>query len=136
MTAQRGKDLLLKVADGAGGYVTVAGLRSRALTFDAATVDVTDAESAGGWRELLAGAGIRRASISGSGVFRDGSSDAQMRAIFFNNEIRAWQIVIPGFGTVQGPFQIAALGYRGEHAGEVGFDLTLDSAGELTFAAS
>jgi len=47
MTAQKGKDLLLKVdSDGAGSFVTVAGLRARTLAFNAASVDVTDQESA------------------------------------------------------------------------------------------
>ena len=45
MTAQKGKDLLIKIADGAG-YTTVAGLRTRRLAFNAETVDVTHAESA------------------------------------------------------------------------------------------
>ena len=44
MTAQKGKDLLVKFADGAG-YTTVAGLRTRRLSFNAETVDITDAES-------------------------------------------------------------------------------------------
>ena len=40
MTAQKGKDLLLKVdTNGAGSFVTVAGLRARTLAFNAATVD-------------------------------------------------------------------------------------------------
>lgn len=48
MAAQKGKDLLLKLdSDGAGNFVTVAGLRARTLAFNAATVDVTDTESAG-----------------------------------------------------------------------------------------
>jgi len=63
MTAQKGKDLLIKIHDGAG-FVTVAGLRSRRIAFNAETVDVTHAESADRWRELLAGAGVRRASVS------------------------------------------------------------------------
>ena len=41
MTAQKGKDLLLKVdTNGPGSFVTVAGLRARTLAFNAATVDV------------------------------------------------------------------------------------------------
>ena len=60
MTAQKGKDLLVKIAGG-GGYTTVAGLRTRRLAFNAETVDITHAESANRWRELLDGAGIKRA---------------------------------------------------------------------------
>jgi TP901-1 family phage major tail protein len=80
MTAQKGKDLLLKVdTDGAGSFATVAGLRARSLAFNAASVDVTDQESAGRWRELLEGAGIRSARVSGSGIFKDASSDETLR---------------------------------------------------------
>ena len=75
MAAQKGKDLLIKIHDGSS-YVTVAGLRARRLAFNAETVDITHAESAGRWRELLAGAGVRRASLGGRGLFRDASSDA------------------------------------------------------------
>jgi TP901-1 family phage major tail protein len=51
MTAQKGKDLLLKVdSDGEGSFTTVAGLRARALAFNAATVDITNQEAAGRWR--------------------------------------------------------------------------------------
>lgn len=135
MTAQAGKNLLVKIADGAGGFTAVAGLRTRQLAFNAEAVDVTNADSAGRWRELLAGAGVRRASISGAGVFRDAASDALMRQIFFDGEIRTYQVVIPEFGVVQGPFQISGLEYRGDHAGEVTFDLAFESAGLLAFTA-
>ena len=54
MGAQKGKDLLLKLHDGSE-FVTVAGLRGRKIAFNAETVDVTHAESAGRWRELLEG---------------------------------------------------------------------------------
>ncbi|MEF3367408.1 phage major tail protein, TP901-1 family [Methylocystis sp. 9N] len=134
MAAQKGKDLLLKISDGAS-FVTVAGLRTRRLALNADTVDVTDAESSGRWRELLDGAGVKRASLSGTGVFKDQASDALLRQTFFDGLLRDWQIVIPGFGVLSGPFQIANLDYRGEHAGEVTFDISLESAGALAFSA-
>jgi TP901-1 family phage major tail protein len=133
MSAQRGKDLLLKAADAGGAFVTVAGLRARQIAFNAEAVDVTHAESAGRWRELLAGAGVRRAGISGAGIFKDEASDALVRQIFFDGVIRNWQVVVPEFGTIAGPFQLSSLEYRGDHDGEVIFDLSLDSAGPLTF---
>jgi len=132
MAAQKGKDLLLKAADGEA-FVTVAGLRARQIAFNAETVDVTHAESAGRWRELLAGAGVRRASISGSGIFKDEASDMLVRQTFFGGAIHNWQVVVPDFGTVEGPFQLTSLEYRGDHAGEVTFDLSLESAGPLSF---
>ena len=134
MVAQKGKDLLLKVEDGAG-FVTVAGLRSKRLAFNAQTVDVTDAESVGRWRELLGGAGVQRAALSGAGLFKDQASDALVRSAFFAGDILAWQVVIPDFGTVSGPFQVTALEYAGSHDGELTFEIALESAGALTFAA-
>ena len=132
MTAQKGKDLLVKIAGG-GGYTTVAGLRTRRLAFNAETVDITHAESANRWRELLDGAGIKRASVSGRGLFKDATSDALMRQAFFDGSVVSHQIVIPDFGTVQGPFQITSLEIAGEHNGEVTYDMSLEFAGELTF---
>ena len=58
MPAQKGKDLLIKIGDGEAGFTAVAGLRTRQIAFNAETVDVTHAESAGRWRELLAGAAL------------------------------------------------------------------------------
>ncbi|MDB5530558.1 MAG: phage major tail protein family [Devosia sp.] len=135
MAAQSGKDMLLKLDQtGSGSFLTVAGLRTRALAFNASTVDATDQESAGRWRELLAGGGVKKASVSGSGIFKDGASDAQIRTLFFAGTIRSWQLIIPDFGVVQGPFQITALEFSADHAGEVTFDLALESAGEVTFS--
>ena len=136
MVAQKGKDLLLKVDDtGLGSFVTMAGLRAKSLSFNAGTVDVTHSESTSQWRELLAGAGIKTARITGSGVFKDAASDERARQLFFDGIIRDWQIIVPDFGTISGAFQITALEFSANHDGEVSFDLGLESAGVLTFVA-
>lgn len=136
MAVQAGKDMLLKIDQtGDGQFETVAGLRATRAAFNAETVDVTSLESAGGWRELLAGAGVKSATISGSGVFRDANTDERARQIFFDGEIPGFQVVIPDFGVVEGPFQITALEYAGSHNGEASYELTLASAGVLVFTA-
>lgn len=137
MAAQKGKDLLLKVdTTGAGAFTTVAGLRSRTFAVNAETVDVTHTESAGQWRELLSGAGAKSARVTGSGVFKDQASDATVRDYAFNSTIRQWQVIVPDFGTIEGPFQISSLEFSGRHDGEVAFELSLESAGELIFTAA
>lgn len=136
MAAQKGKDLLLKVDDtGGGSFATVAGLRSRTFSVNAESVDITHSESAGQWRELLQGGGVRSARISGGGVFKDAASDETVRGYMFNGTIRDWQVVVPDFGTIQGAFQVTSLDYSGRHDGEVAFEMTLESAGALTFTA-
>ncbi len=135
MAIQKGKDLLVKVADGAGGFTTVAGLRSRSLSINAETVDVTHSESAGRWRELLAGAGAKKASVAGAGVFRDDASDALVRGLVFDGAIADFQVIVPDFGRIEGPFRVTGLEFKGEHSGEVAFELALESAGALSFTA-
>lgn len=136
MAAQKGKDLLVKLdMTGGGAFETIAGLRATRITFNAQSVDVTNLGSEGRWRELLAGAGVRSAAISGSGVFRDAATDERARAIFFAGEIPIFQVIVPDFGVVQGPFQITSIEYAGQHDGEAVYELALASAGALSFEA-
>lgn len=136
MSVQNGKDLLVKVdMDGNGVFETFAGLRATRLSFNAAQVDVTSLESAGGWRELLAGGGVKSATISGSGVFRDAATDERARQIFFDGATPSFQVLIPDFGIVEGAFQITGIDYAGNHDGEASYEIALASAGALIFSA-
>ncbi|MEY8828062.1 phage major tail protein, TP901-1 family [Sedimentitalea sp. XS_ASV28] len=136
MAAQNGKDLLVKVdMTGDGLFETIAGLRATRVSFNAETVDVTSLESQGGWRELLSGAGVKSAAISGSGVFKDASTDERARQLFFDGETPEFQVVIPEFGIVEGPFQVTAIEYAGSHNGEATYEMSMASAGALNFTA-
>ena len=134
MAVQAGKDLLVKVdMTSDGQFETIAGLRATRVSFNAETVDVTSLDSAGGWRELLVGAGVRSAAISGSGVFRDEGTDERARQLFFDGLTPEFQVIIPDFGVVEGPFQVTALEYAGSLNGEATYELSLQSAGALVF---
>ena len=134
MGAQNGKDLLIKVdMTSDGQFETIAGLRATRISFNAETVDVTSLESTGGWRELLGGAGVKSAAISGAGVFRDATTDERARQLFFDGQTPEFQVIIPDFGIVEGPFQVTALEYAGSHNGEATYELSLASAGLLSF---
>ncbi|WP_368187663.1 phage major tail protein, TP901-1 family [Aestuariibius sp. HNIBRBA575] len=136
MAAQNGKDLLVKIdMNGAGLFETAAGLRATRISLNAESVDVTSLESTGGWRELLGGAGVKTAAISGSGVFKDATTDERVRQIFFDGETPAFQVIVPGFGTLEGPFQVTSIEYSGDYNGEATYEMALASAGEVTFVA-
>ena len=136
MVAQNGKDLLIKLdLNGDETFETIAGLRATRISFNAETVDVTSLESEGRWRELLGGAGVRSAQISGSGVFRDAGTDERARQIFFDGEVPDFQVIIPDFGIVQGPFMITSIDYAGSHNGEATYEIAMASAGALSFVA-
>ncbi|MEX6632152.1 phage major tail protein, TP901-1 family [Hyphococcus lacteus] len=137
MTAQRGKDLLLKLSDASDpeAFSIIGGLRTKTLSLNTQMIDVTHSQSSGGWRELLVGGGVRQASVSGAGVFLNDASAVTVRSVFFAGETRNWQIIIPGFGTIAGAFLITNLDYAGEHDREATMALALESAGAITFAA-
>ena len=136
MVAQNGKDLLIKLdLTGGGQFTTIAGLRATRISFNAETVDVTSLESQGGWRELLGGAGVKSAAISGSGIFRDAATDERARQIFFDGEVPRFQVIVPDFGIIEGPFMITSIDYAGAYNGEATYELALASAGALAFTA-
>ena len=135
MAAQKGRNLLIKLKNSGGTYQTVAGLRTKVLKLNSQSVDITQSDSEGGWREILPGAGVKTAQISGSGIFQDAATDGLMRAAFFNQDTPDFQIIIPNFGQIEGRFLIADMSYRGTYSGEATFDMSLNSAGPLTFTA-
>lgn len=137
MAGQKGRDVLVKISDGGAPevFVTLAGIRTSELTLNQQAVDATSAESPEGWRELLAGAGVKSMRVRGRGLFKDAASDTRMRMVFFAGEIARWQLIVPGLGSFTGPFQIASLNWGGSHDGEATFSVDLASAGALTFGA-
>jgi TP901-1 family phage major tail protein len=138
MAGQKGKELLIKRGDGASPetFTAVAGLRTKTVSFNKETVDITNSDSANNWRELLAGAGIKTLDVSGSGVFTDSTVEGNLRADMFGSVFSNYQIVIPGLGTFEGAFDMPTLEYAGEHNGEATYSMSLASAGEITFSAS
>ncbi len=136
MGAQNGKDLLIKIdMTGSGSFDTFAGLRATRISLNAESVDVTSLESQGGWRELLGGAGVKSASVSGSGVFKDHATDERARQIFFDGQVPVFQVIVPDFGILEGAFQITSIEYAGSYNGEASYEMSMASAGELTFVA-
>lgn len=137
MAGQRGRDVLIRLGDGAGSetFETVAGIRTKAIKLNAETVDGTSADSSGGWRELIAGAGVRDLRVEGAGVFKDAASDARLREAFFAAHHITAELIVPDFGRFTGPFQVEDLSYSGAHDGEAQFSIKLASAGAIEFAA-
>lgn len=135
MTAQSGRDLLIKIQTDTGDFSTVAGLRAKTLKFNAKMVDITHSESQAAWRELLPGGGVKSVEISGEGIFNNAASDTIIRESFFTQSQKNYQLIIPGFGIVQGDFLISSLNYLGRYSGEASYELVLQSAGMASFTA-
>lgn len=135
MAGQRGRDVLIAIGDGdePEAFVTVAGIRAKTISLTAGLVEATTAQSADGWRETIVGAGVKRAEVAGRGAFKDGLSDALLRAAYFAGEASRFELTIPGFGVLRGPFAISELTYGGDHEDEATFAIRLSSAGVVEF---
>lgn len=137
MALQAGRDILLKIFDNEINqeFIIIGGLRARTIALSAKTIDGTSSQSAGNWRELLPNAGLKEATIYGSGVFKDSHSDELVKNAFFNQDSRNWQLIIPNFGKLEGQFIISQLEYSGNYDGEALFSMTLVSSSQLEFAS-
>lgn len=141
MAAQKGKDVLLKISDdgtSGGTMVTVAGIRTAGVTFNGSAADISSADSSGRWRELLADTGLRSFSLSGSGVFDDDAAVEDMRGHFMGaTESLAYaQIIIPDWGTIECAVHINSFSLTGEHEEAVAFEVSMESAGAVTWTAA
>jgi len=138
MAASCGAGIIVSFKDDAGSpaYQVVSGLRSRSIAFNSETVDVTNANSTGAWRELLTACGVKSASISGDGIFNDDAGMEAIRDAAFDGTLRDAKIFIPGLGEMQGSFKVANLEFGGEYNGEVTASFSLESSGVITFTSA
>lgn len=137
MPAFAGKDVLLQVNTTGVTYATIGGLRSRTISINGELIDITNSDSTGLWREALGTYGTRNMSLSGAGVFLD---DAAVNKIVTNmlttTAVYNFRVVVTGLGTFDGQFVYTQLDFAGNHNGEVTYNVSLESAGAITFTAS
>lgn len=137
MAAAIGRLVLVKVDNtGSGSYQTIGGARTKSITINNEIVDVTTSDSTNQWRELLATAGVKNASISLSGIFIDDTYINTVIALANADTHRNWQLIHSSLGTFQGAFAISSLEFSSEHNGAIQYSITLESAGEIAFTGS
>ncbi len=134
MTAQKGKDFLMKILSG-GSYALVGGFRSNGIEITENPVEVTTKES-GGFQELLSGASYRSINLNGSGVFVSDAAFAEVHGHVMAGTHPDCEIIVPGHGTYTGKFFISNLSMGGEHNGQVTYTIALQNAGVVTFTAA
>lgn len=135
MAAQKGRELLLKVSNGSGGYDPVGGFQSNSFDINGQAVDITNKDS-GGFKEALSGAGTVSISTSASGVFMGDDEFQTVHDAALNNTHLDCQIVVPGFQTYQGNFIVNSLSMEGGTEEAVTYNISLESAGPITITAT
>ncbi len=135
MAVQKGSALLVKIGNAGSPetFTTVAGLRDTSISINSETIDVTNKDSAR-VRTLLANAGIKSFSISGSGVFTDGASEQSVLTAFSATTFSNFQFLVPDYNTFTGSFQVTAVEYSGTYNDAVQYSMSFESAGTVTIA--
>lgn len=129
--AKLGRNLLVR--DGSGGGATViAAMRETGFTINGAMVDVTDKDSAGQYRELLAGAGVVHVSVSAKGILSGQAQSHTLAGRALARALNTYRIEFDDGDSLEGPFQIVSFEASGRYDGEQVYALTLESGGALT----
>lgn len=138
MAKFKGLDFILEVNTGAllePVWTKICGLTQTGLTINAESVDVTD-NCSDGWREMLEGAGIRSVSISASGNATDNAGQLFMTQAILDDEFIQARIK-RGYGDqFAGMWHIPSNGFSAAHNGAETYEVTLESAGEITYTAA
>lgn len=130
--AFKGSSVLVKKGTAAAG-TTIGGMRTTGWTINTENVDITTADNANRWRELLPEAGIKNMSITMSGVLSSVSAHQTMVQDMIAQTVDAYGLILDDFGYFDGNFMISSIEANGEYNGEETYSLTLESGGDITF---
>lgn len=133
MPAQKGRELLLQVDDGAGSYVTVGGFKSNSFSINGNAVDITNKDS-GGFRASLDGGATISIDTEASGVFMDDAQFEKVHTAAISGTHLDARVTIPDFMTYTGPFTVPSLQLSGDTEGAITYNIRLASAGQITAA--
>lgn len=130
MPAQKGRAIIIAIGDGATveAFTSIAGLRTKTLTINNETVDITTSDEAP-WRELLGDTGLRSVSLSGSGVFQDDTAINAIEDLVMSGLLSNFKITFENGDDITGAFQVTSFEYGGEHTAEQTYSMSLESSG-------
>lgn len=136
MPAASGALVLIKIGNGEDPevFTTIGGMRTSELSIDNQLLDASHIEG-GNWRILQNESGIQSVSISGSGIFVDSTEEENVRISAFANTIKNYRFIFANADSIQGPFRILSYQRKGDHNNPEAYNLTLESAGPITFTA-
>jgi TP901-1 family phage major tail protein len=134
MTAQAGRLWALSILSG-GSYVPVAGLRTRGFKVNNTNVDVTTADSAGRWQELLGGAGVQTLEIDAAGIYQQDATAKLLFQAASTSTLQTFRLVSPGI-QIDGTFLVDSYEESGPYNDATTFTAKLMSSGQPTFTFS
>ena len=129
MPAQNGRDLRIKIGDGASpeNFTAIAGAREESLSSEVGEIDITN-KSDNAYRALLTG-GTKSVSLSCSGVTEDDSLYQE----HIDGTITNYEVEFGDGSTLAGAFQVRSYERTGAHDDAETFSATLESSGSFTY---
>lgn len=136
MAQKTGREILLKVGDGAGPevFTTLAGIQSRNFTITNNTSEATVASTSSPGDKVPAASvyGIQSVSFSGDGIFDEVAAVKAWVTDVWDHVDRNYEIVIPGDGTYSCVLRVTNLEYGGNTEGVMTFSASFESSGAVT----
>lgn len=136
MTAQAGALVLIKIGDGevSESFTTLGGLRTSSIIVNNQLLETSNV-STGAWRQLQDVSGIRTVTITGTGLFTDSVSEEIMRGVAFNGNIHNYQFIFANGDSITGAFLVEEYERSGNIDDAETYRISLQSAGNISFAA-
>lgn len=142
MAQQNARELVIKRGNGAATEVFefVCGIRTRSLTMSNEPVDTTVPDCDDPSQPIVATAkpGRQTITFSGDGLFDNDTVGKAVANAARTQAIENYQIIVPGYGTFQGPFMVGDFVWNGDMDEQLGFSATWTPTdiNQLTFAAA
>jgi TP901-1 family phage major tail protein len=116
-------------------FRTLGGLRSKEISFSSEAVDITNVDS-DEWKSMLDNAGIRSASVSGSGVYTSEVVFKEFRTEFLANTLTCLMFLdAKSKEIIEGCFKISELSVSGDYDAEGQYSMSAESSGPITIFA-
>lgn len=131
---------VLKIGDGASSesFTAVAAVQDLTVTQSGTEVETTTKDDSGR-RTLLDDRTLISMSITGTAIFTDDQTLADLRTNFTASTLNNYQVdmvstdATTSGGTYEGAFQITQFEESAPNAGTIAVSITLESSGEVTF---
>lgn len=136
MPSQKGRDLLLKIGDGAESevFTTLGAARTVAMTLNNQPVDATSMASAG-LQEWRVDAGVQQMHIRLDGIFKDAAAEDILRTAAFDRATHNYLLAFPNGDSYTAAFVVENYVRSGSFDGLEVFSVTLARSGAGTFTA-
>lgn len=134
MPSHKGRDLLLKISNGAVPEVfsTIGAARTAAITLNNQPVDATTMDDAG-IQALKADAGTQTMSVKLDGLFKDADAEEMLRLAAYNRTATNYKMIFPNGDSYAACFVIDSYQRGGAHDGLETFSVSLTRSGTGTF---